>query len=99
MNRRLIIILIAIISVTAISRGIMVSAQGEEEQEDLYKYYTTIHVQAGDTLWDIAGRYTDGSDVSQKDYIAEIRQVNGLKGDTVYAGQALTVIYYSPEYK
>jgi hypothetical protein len=47
----------------------------------------TVVVQPGDTLWSIAARYAPGPDPFTT--IERIRQLNGLDGYTVHAGQRL----------
>ena len=59
-----------------------VSANASEEGE---VYYTSITVEAGDTLSGIAAEY----DLSVK----EIKKINGIKSDTIYAGESLIVSY------
>jgi hypothetical protein len=49
----------------------------------------TVVVQPGDTLWSIAARYAPGPDPFGT--IERIRQVNGLDGYTVHAGQRLVL--------
>lgn len=66
---------------------------------DGFKYYTSIIVEAGESLWDIADDYMDGHYNSRDNYIAEVCSINHLdeKG-TIIAGQTLIVPYYSSEY-
>lgn len=49
-----------------------------EPKAPTYKYYTSIRVSSGDTLWDIAKEYRteEYSDISS--YIAEVREINHL---------------------
>jgi hypothetical protein len=47
----------------------------------------SVVVQPGDTLWSIAARYAPGPDPFGT--IEQIRQLNGLEGYTVHAGQRL----------
>jgi hypothetical protein len=47
----------------------------------------SVVVQPGDTLWSIAARYAPGPDPFGT--IEQIRQLNGLDGYTVHAGQRL----------
>ncbi len=49
----------------------------------------TVTVLPGQTLWQIAGSAAPGSD--PRDAILEIRELNGLTGSQVFAGQVLTV--------
>ncbi|MGN0341548.1 MAG: LysM peptidoglycan-binding domain-containing protein [Roseburia sp.] len=65
----------------------------------LYKYYTSIQVQPGDTLWSIAREYAIASEISQQDYIDEIVTMNHLQSETIHTGDYLTIFYYSSEFK
>ncbi len=68
--------------------------EGEEEMVIVNKYYKTICVEAGDTLWDIAGEYVEGTDVSRQEYIEEVCELNGLNPDEIQAGEHIVVAYY-----
>lgn len=100
MKKRFILVLIMVICFTTFSGGILAYAKEKDQpRETYYKYYTTIQVEAGDTLWEIAERYLCEQSGSREDYIRELKQLNGLKGDMIQTGQYLTVFYYSSEYK
>lgn len=58
------------------------------------KYYTSIHLEEGDTLWSIAQTYCADSDESVEEYVRELRQINSLSDDHIDAGHYLTVRYY-----
>lgn len=98
--KKFFIVLVAVICLTCFS-GTLLSYAKEKSAPELtyYKYYTTIQIEAGDSLWDIASRYVCEDIISIKDYILEIKSINKLKSDTIQSGDTLTVIYYSPEYK
>lgn len=100
MKKRFLLVLILMICLTMFSGGILVHAQEKEQSEPVYyKYYTSIQVEAGDTLWALADCYACPSCISRDQYISEVKQLNGLKGDMIQAGDYLTVIYFSTEYK
>ena len=66
---------------------------------DSFKYYTSVTVEAGDSLWQIAGDYIDSHYDSRENYIAEVRSINHLAdNDSIYTGQILIVPYFSSEY-
>lgn len=64
-----------------------------------YRYYTSIEIQKGDTLWDLSDTYTKGFDVDRKEYIKEIKELNSLSSDEIHSGQHLVIVYYSHEMK
>ena len=70
-----------------------------EEEESIYydKYYTSIQLEEGDTLWSIEEEYGVNSGKSTEEYIHELRKMNSLCNDTIHAGNYLTVCYYAPE--
>ena len=51
--------------------------------------YITVTVAPGDTVWSLANRVADGSDV--RALVAEIIEVNSLKSVDVEAGQKLRI--------
>lgn len=66
--------------------------------ETPYKYYTSIQIQKGETLWEIANRYVTEEYDSVSDYIAEICSINHISDSDIHSGQYLTIPYYSDEY-
>lgn len=97
--------LLALAAVLAIAFLIVVktgsvanAAEGTEDVE--YKYYTTVTVEKGDTLWDLAlENYSEKYYDSVDDYIEEVKAINGLKSDTIHEGAKLVIVYFSSEYK
>ncbi len=78
--------------------GFRTKAQGNDE-DILYKYYKSVVVEAGDTLWDYADEYgTKEYYDSHQDYINEVMQMNGLYDDQITEGQHIVLPYYSPEF-
>ena len=76
------------------------NARAEENlPEARYKYYTSIQIHSGDSLWSIAETYMTGEYQNIYDYIDEVREINHLSGDYLRAGSKLCVPYYSSEYK
>lgn len=64
-----------------------------------YKYFTSLEIKSGDTLWSIASRYADEAYITVEDYIREIKAINHLPSDMIVEGHYLTVFYYSDHYK
>lgn len=65
-----------------------------------FKYYTSVTVESGETLWSLADEYVDYEHYMDKNkYIAEVQRINHLDDDCmIMAGQMLIVPYYSDEY-
>lgn len=61
------------------------------------KYYTSIVVEKGDTLWDIASRHITPEYANIGEYIGEVKALNHLSGDEIHAGEYLTIPYYSDD--
>lgn len=65
-----------------------------------FKYYKQVTVEAGESLWELAGEYADSDYYKDRSsYIAEIKRINHLDADgSVTAGQSLIIPYYSAEF-
>lgn len=73
--------------------------EAEKVNVPTYKYYTSIEVDQGESLWSIA---TDHMSPEYKDvyeYMSEIATINHLHGDQLDRGQRIIIPYYSTEYK
>ena len=79
-------------------KSFSVSAQDQNEQNH-YKYYKSVQIKSGDTLWSIAKEYKTGSYESTADYVKEIMSINGLSSDNIQDSQYLTVVYYDKDFK
>lgn len=71
----------------------------EEYHPKYYKYYTSIEIQSGDTLWSIARRYANEEFISVPDYVDQLKYINHLTSDKIIEGHYLTIMYYSELYK
>ncbi|MFQ7552596.1 MAG: hypothetical protein ACLRMZ_22700 [Blautia marasmi] len=63
------------------------------------KYYASIQIEKGTSLWKIAGDYMTEEYHSEQEYIEEVMQMNHLESDIIYEGAYLCVPYYSSEQK
>lgn len=64
-----------------------------------HKYYTSVEIEAGSSLWEISEEYMTEEYDSVEDYIKEVKQINHLTEDLIYEGAYLCVPYYSSEIK
>ena len=74
-------------------------ASSDKDIASYNKYYVSIRVESGDTLWNIADEYVDGFNIDKTDYIAEVCQINEISSDDIHAGDYIVVPYYSQEIK
>lgn len=65
-----------------------------------YKYYKSVTIAAGESLWELADSYIDYDYYKDKNaYIAEVQSINHIEdASSVSAGQEIVVPYYSSEY-
>lgn len=90
------ITIVAAIGSSLIFFGFRAKAQSSDEV--MYKYYKSVVVGNGDTLWNYANEYgRTGQYDSNRDYIKEVMCVNALSSDRIMAGQYLILPYYSSE--
>jgi len=100
--RRNIILAVAatiVLIVLALSFHSITSLASSDTEDISYKYFTSIEIEKGDTLWDIAEEYFDADHYACKnDYIAEVMVMNNLKSDEIVSGQYLIIPYYTHEF-
>lgn len=77
----------------------LLSQANTELEEVSYKYYTSVRIEPGETLWALADRYADREHyASQDQYIDEVMRMNHLAGEEICAGHYLILPYYSTEF-
>lgn len=97
--------LLAIAIILVVALGILLGssinalASSEKDISSYNKYYVSIRVESGDTLWTIADEYVEGFNLSKSDYIAEVCQINSISEDNIHAGDYIVVPYYSQDLK
>lgn len=100
-QRAAVIILTAGIILCGVLLGSSIMASGKSRASDemvSFKYYTSIQIEQGDTLWSIASDYMSPEYDSIQEYIAEVKELNQLGPDDIHSGQYLTIPYYSSEF-
>lgn len=80
--------------------GVLSSAhENSKEEETSFKYYKSIRIEQGDTLWGIAEQYMSDDYHSIQEYIDEVKRINHLTSDEIYDYGYLMIAYYDTEYK
>ena len=67
------------------------SVRAEEEAKT--PVYTAVSVAPGDSLWSLAEKYAP-EETDIRDYIELLRELNGLRNETLRAGSSLIVVSY-----
>ncbi|WP_099468124.1 cell division suppressor protein YneA [Konateibacter massiliensis] len=94
----IIVMTICLAAAVAVTCGSFISiAKNKAPEKEVYKYYTSIQIEKGDTLWELAEDYITTEYNSVNDYIQEVKNLNSLYGDSIHEGQYLTVPYYSSQ--
>lgn len=95
-----IVLLLATVFVIAIGSVIFGSnfsnAKNSTDATEQYKYYKSVVIEPGDSLWSIAQEYKT-IDVTTKEYVDELKELNALKSEQIQEGQHLMVVYYDTE--
>lgn len=89
---RFIILLMVLISFSILFLSAVKARATVGEQE---KYYKSIEVADGVTLWNIAEEYCSSEYNDYNEYISEVKKLNHLGGDTIHSGQYIVIPYYS----
>ena len=99
-KRRMILLLAALFIITVgsiVCGSIFSSAKDPAIDIPYHKYYKSIIIEQGDSLWSIAQEYRTDAYEDIQEYIDEIIQLNGLQSTTIHEGQHLVVAYYNTE--
>ncbi|MBS6195311.1 MAG: hypothetical protein KH828_07000 [Clostridiales bacterium] len=94
------VILAAVMAVLAIGFFLKITAiDVRADEPDRYKYYTSVYVDRDDTLWEISQKYVSEEYSDVRDYMDEVKAINGLMDDELPYGITICVPYYSEEFK
>ena len=91
----MLMVLAAVVCVILFSNKNIASADETGNNVTLTKYYKTITIEKGDTLWSIANEYMSGEYRTTKEYVKELRSMNGLHSDNITSGEKLVVAYFA----
>jgi len=95
MKKTLLVLIVSVIVLSCFFGKTLVMASGEEKGPVYDRYYTSIEVKRGDSLWSIAKTYNKNSGMKIQAYINEIKKINNLSTDTIETGDLLTIVYFA----
>lgn len=91
---------ILIVSLLILLGSSICTFASSRDNKPLYKYYTSIQIEKGDSLWTLSDKYIVDGVYSKDDFIKETSELNHLTNqDELHAGDYLTIAYYSTEIK
>lgn len=90
------IILLMAVSMSSVSLISISTQAGEIKSKPAHKYYKSIEITKGDTLWSIAKDNIDTHYYKNvNEYINEIKTMNSIKSDHIVSGSYIIIPYYS----
>lgn len=99
--RNICMLVLSIAAVTVLSAFLIsISTQASElDQTAEYKYYKSIEIAKGDTLWSIAKENMDTKHYKNiSEYVNEVKTMNSMKSDHIVSGNYIIIPYYSSDY-
>ena len=93
----MLVLTIIVFALVFMANSFMSDAQSDNFTPE-YKYYKSVTVHTGDTIWDIASdNYSAEHYDNIAKYISEIKELNNISDTTkVYAGECIVIPYYAP---
>lgn len=91
-------IIIIVISLIVLLNSSVHAFADSKDNLPVNKYYTSITIKAGDTLWSIADQYSKDSNMTKEEYIDDIKSINHI-GDSIHSGDNIVIAYYSTDVK
>lgn len=87
-------VIIIILAIVILWTGFISAAKSTRAEQDSHKYFKSIEIHYGDTLWSIAVSHMPEEYSSVNDYILEIIQLNSLDNTEIHAGEYIVIPYY-----
>ena len=97
--KKMALLVLTLCMITGLSIGLGSNLVDAQDAPVEHKYYKSIEIEAGDTLWDIAKEYMNEDYDSIFEYIHELKVMNNLDSDEIHEGQYLTVAYFDTEFR
>lgn len=98
-NITLVVLSLFLISGLALTINGIKSFAQRDSADITYKYYTSIVVKYGDTLYSLAEEYAPEDNRDLSEYVNEVIHINHLEDHVIQSGQYLIIPYYSEELK
>ncbi len=80
------------------ANGFISNANSTTPDNIEFKYYKSIAIEEGDTLWSIASKNMGRKYEDKESYINEVKKMNGLIDDQITIGSYIIIPYFSNEF-
>lgn len=97
LNRKKILIVAVLVFVFAVLSNFTKPEYSSEAETTNEKYYKSITIEYGDTLYDIAKEHITEEYKDINEYISEVKSINQLSSDKITAGCCIVIPYYAAE--
>lgn len=99
-KRIIALVVLLIVSLLILLGSSIRTFASSRSNESLHKYYTSVRIENGDSLWNLADQYTVDGIYDRNDFIKETCELNQLTDqDDLHSGEYIIVGYYSTEAK
>lgn len=94
-NRRTVYIIFSILILLCIVCFITGFSKVEKKESNHQKYYTSVEIQEGDSLWSIAKSNMTEEYSSEQEYINEVKEMNHLTNNQITKGRHIVIPHYT----
>lgn len=95
MKRYLVVFAVCLTIMSCLFGTTLAMAGEDKSASSCPRYYKTVEVQNGDSLWTLAETYNEpDSGMDIRGYISEVKSINRMGSDRINAGDSLTVICF-----
>ena len=98
LRRRIALFSAAVLLILSLAGGSFIVKAQDASCGAIYKYYTSIRIEEGDSLWSIASAHADGFE-SRQAFMQEVIRINHLLDSDIHKGDYLIIPYYSPDFR
>jgi len=101
LHKAAVVFIVCVLAILIALSASLFSQNIEAHDNDiLHKYYTSVTIHPGDSLWSIANEHYQLGYDNQNEYINEVMQINHITdADDLISGTSIVIPYYSEEIK
>ena len=91
-KRVIVLVCVLVIFAVILIGNSIITFAGSRAEQPVHKYYTSVQLQKGDSLWSLSDQYASSDRTSRAQFIDEVCELNGIsKDNTLHSGEYLVV--------